>query len=135
VVDHSRVVGRVGFFIGYARQERASTNAFEGRGNSGPVVNRQQSKCLSLCSFAQGHSTQEATMLVLNRKRGERIMIGDDIEVTVVEVRGQRVQLGFQCPNEIPVHRGEIHRRIHTEQLSALPVELTEEWHECLETP
>jgi carbon storage regulator len=58
-------------------------------------------------------------MLVLSRKRGERIMIGDDIEVIVVEIRGERVQLGFQCPKEIPVHRGEIYRRIHGEQLAA----------------
>ena len=55
-------------------------------------------------------------MLVLNRKLGERIVIGNDIVVTVVGIHGSRVTLGFQCPDHVPVHREEVHRRIRDEQ-------------------
>ena len=51
-------------------------------------------------------------MLVLTRKKGQRVVIGEDVYVTVLEVRGDRVKLGFECPREIPVHREEIAERI-----------------------
>ena len=51
-------------------------------------------------------------MLVLSRKKGQRVVIGKDIHVTVLEVRGDRVKLGFECPVEVPVHRQEISERI-----------------------
>jgi carbon storage regulator len=51
-------------------------------------------------------------MLVLSRKRGQRVVIGKDIHVTVLEVRGDRVKLGFECPMEVPIHRAEISERI-----------------------
>ena len=51
-------------------------------------------------------------MLVLSRKRGEGIVIGDDVTVTVLEVHGQQVKLGFGAPAEVPIHREEIHRRL-----------------------
>ncbi len=51
-------------------------------------------------------------MLVLSRKRGEVIAIGDDVTVTVLEVRGDRVRLGVTAPGETPIHREEIRRRI-----------------------
>ncbi len=54
-------------------------------------------------------------MLVLSRKQGERIMIGDNIEVTIVEIRGDRVKLGFVGPNKVPIHREEVFRRIKQE--------------------
>lgn len=47
-------------------------------------------------------------MLVLSRKRDERIVIGDNIIITVVEVRGDKVRLGIEAPAEVPVHRQEI---------------------------
>ena len=47
-------------------------------------------------------------MLVLSRKRDERIVIGDNIVITVVEVRGDKVRLGIDAPSEVPVHRQEI---------------------------
>jgi carbon storage regulator len=54
-------------------------------------------------------------MLVLSRKKGESIVIGDEIEVTIVEIRGDRVKLGFVGPNNVPIHREEIFRKIQSE--------------------
>jgi carbon storage regulator len=47
-------------------------------------------------------------MLVLSRKPGQRVVIGDDITVVVLEVKGGRVKLGFECPREVPVYRREV---------------------------
>jgi carbon storage regulator len=55
-------------------------------------------------------------MLVLSRKKNERIMIGDNIELTIVEVRGDRVKLGFVGPQDVPIHREEVFRRIDSWQ-------------------
>ncbi len=60
-------------------------------------------------------------MLVLKRKLGEKIMICNDIVVTVIGVQGGRVKLGFDCPGHIPVHREEVHRRIRAERAGAIP--------------
>ncbi len=49
-------------------------------------------------------------MLVLSRKCGERIVIGDTICVTVLQVHGDRVKLGFTGPSEVPIHREEVRR-------------------------
>ena len=51
-------------------------------------------------------------MLVLSRKKNERVIIGEDIEVTVIDVRGDRVKLGFRGPANVPIHREEVFRRI-----------------------
>ncbi len=51
-------------------------------------------------------------MLVLARKRGESVVIGNDVTVTVLEVRGDRVKLGFSAPGEVPIHRAEVHQSI-----------------------
>ncbi len=51
-------------------------------------------------------------MLVLSRKRGEGIVIGDGVTLTVLEVRGGRVKLGFNAPAEMPIHRKEVFQRI-----------------------
>ena len=53
-------------------------------------------------------------MLVLSRKRGEGIVIGDGVTVTILEVQGERVKLGFAAPAEVPIHREEIRRRIES---------------------
>ncbi len=50
-------------------------------------------------------------MLVLSRKSEERVYIGDDIEIIVLEVRGNRVKLGFNAPAYLPIQRSEIHNR------------------------
>ena len=51
-------------------------------------------------------------MLVLSRKANEKILIGDDIEVVVVAILGDRVKLGVKAPNDIPVHREEVREDI-----------------------
>jgi len=45
-------------------------------------------------------------MLVITRKTGERLIIGHDIEVTVLKIRGNRVKLGIRGPADVPIHRG-----------------------------
>lgn len=55
-------------------------------------------------------------MLVLSRKKNESIVINDDIVITVVEIRGDKVRLGIQAPREVPVHRSEVHAAIQNEQ-------------------
>src|SRR5580704_17409328 len=52
-------------------------------------------------------------MLVLSRKKNESIVINNDITVTVVEIRGDKVRLGIVCPKEVPVHRQEVFEAIH----------------------
>lgn len=54
-------------------------------------------------------------MLVLSRHRDESIMIGDDIVITVVDIRGDKVRLGIQAPTNVPVHREEIYEAIKKE--------------------
>ena len=51
-------------------------------------------------------------MLVLSRKPGERILIGREITLTVLEVRGGRVKLGFSGPASVPIHREEVRRKM-----------------------
>jgi carbon storage regulator len=55
-------------------------------------------------------------MLVLSRKKDESIVIDDQIVITVVEIRGDKVRLGIQAPKEVPVHRSEVHAAIQAEQ-------------------
>ena len=52
-------------------------------------------------------------MLVLSRKKNESIIINNDITVTVVEIRGDKVRLGIVAPKEVPVHRQEVYEAIH----------------------
>jgi carbon storage regulator len=54
-------------------------------------------------------------MLVLTRRLDESIIIGDDVEVTIVAVAGDRVRIGIQAPREIPVFRTELYREIQQE--------------------
>ena len=63
-------------------------------------------------------------MLILTRRVGETIMIGDDITLTVLGVKGSQVRIGFNAPKHVSVHREEIYERIRSEQRAA---ELAEE--------
>ena len=58
-------------------------------------------------------------MLVLSRHRDESIMIGDDIVVTIVDIRGDKVRLGIDAPTDIPVHRREVYEAIQRENMKA----------------
>lgn len=54
-------------------------------------------------------------MLILTRRVGESVMIGQEITVTVLEVKGNQVRLGIAAPKEVPVHREEVYERVHEE--------------------
>ena len=62
-------------------------------------------------------------MLVLSRHRDESIMIGDNIVVTIVDIRGDKVRLGINAPTEIPVHRQEVYEAIQRENQRASRIE------------
>lgn len=61
-------------------------------------------------------------MLILTRKIDESIMIGDEIEVTVVEIRGDHVKIGINAPRKISVHRKEVYEAIQRENIEAASV-------------
>lgn len=61
-------------------------------------------------------------MLVLSRQRDQTIMIGDDIEITVVDVRGDKVRLGINAPASVTVHRKEVYEAIKRENRNASQV-------------
>jgi carbon storage regulator len=61
-------------------------------------------------------------MLVLSRQKDETIMIGDDVEITVVDIRGDKVRLGIKAPPHIPVHRKEVYEAIKRENRAASQV-------------
>ena len=62
-------------------------------------------------------------MLVLSRQRDESIMIGDNVVITVVDVRGDKVKLGIDAPIEIPVHRQEVYEAIRRENQRAAQID------------
>ncbi|MHC4994435.1 MAG: carbon storage regulator CsrA [Planctomycetota bacterium] len=63
-------------------------------------------------------------MLVLSRQRDETIMIGDDIEITIVDIRGDKVRLGITAPSSVPVHRKEVYEAIKKENKEATRVRI-----------
>lgn len=58
-------------------------------------------------------------MLVLSRKSNEAIVINDDIVITIVEIRGDKVRLGIVAPKDVPVHRQEVYDAIHGAKIAA----------------
>lgn len=62
-------------------------------------------------------------MLVLSRHRDESIMIGDDIVITIVDIRGDKVRLGIDAPQSVPVHRQEVYMAIKRENQRANQVD------------
>jgi carbon storage regulator len=63
-------------------------------------------------------------MLVLSRQRDESIIIGDNIVVTVVDVRGDKVRLGIEAPREVSVHRREVYDAIQRENKQASQIDI-----------
>lgn len=59
-------------------------------------------------------------MLVLARRLNESIMIGDEIEVVVIDIKGDQVKLGIKAPKKITVHRKEIYQEIQQENIAAM---------------
>ncbi len=57
-------------------------------------------------------------MLVLSRKKNEKIVIDENIIITIVEVRGDKVRLGIEAPRDVPIHRSEVYDAIQNEQNS-----------------
>ena len=63
-------------------------------------------------------------MLVLSRQRDESIIIGDNVIVTIVDVRGDKVRLGIEAPREVSVHRREVYEAIQRENQQAAQIRL-----------
>lgn len=60
-------------------------------------------------------------MLILTRRAGETLMIGDDVTVTILGVKGNQVRIGINAPKDISVHREEVYERIKNEQSGRAP--------------
>ena len=65
-------------------------------------------------------------MLVLTRKLGEKIQIGDDISILIMEVKGKQVRLGIEAPSTVKIHREEIYQKIQEENIKASNIEITD---------
>jgi carbon storage regulator len=63
-------------------------------------------------------------MLVLTRRIGEALVIGEDVNITVLGINGNQIRLGINAPKEISVHREEIYLRIQQEKNAAIPMEM-----------
>ena len=61
-------------------------------------------------------------MLILTRRSGEGIRIGDEIKVVLIEIKGNQVRIGIEAPQNIQVHRDEIYERIKSENITAASV-------------
>jgi carbon storage regulator len=84
------------------------------------MLNRRAGATLRAAENAQFQApSREATMLVLTRKSNQSIMIGDDIEVSVLAIMGEKVRIGIQAPRDIPVFRKEVYLEIQQERVGS----------------
>jgi len=61
-------------------------------------------------------------MLILTRRSGESLMVGDDVKLTVLAIKGNQVRIGIDAPKEVAVHREEIYERIQKENAASPPL-------------
>jgi carbon storage regulator len=95
--------------------------ALRGKVRAGAVsARREPRRCLR--SFINERRTSDI-MLVLSRQRDESIVIGDNVIVTIVDVRGDRVRLGIEAPREVSVHRREVYDAIQRENQQASQIQ------------
>jgi carbon storage regulator len=87
-----------------------------------PPANSAEGRTPRGCRASVFTHCKEAAVLVLSRQRDETIMIGNDIEVTVVDIRGDKVRLGINAPKDITVHRKEVYDAIRRENRAAAQV-------------
>jgi len=66
-------------------------------------------------------------MLVLSRRKNERIVIGDNIVITIVDVRADKVRIGIEAPPDVPVHRQEVYLALKNEQSAPPSVETVDQ--------
>ncbi|MFH1081242.1 MAG: carbon storage regulator CsrA [Pseudomonadota bacterium] len=71
-------------------------------------------------------------MLILTRRLGESIAIGDDIRITFLDINGRQLRIGIEAPKNVPVHRGEIYRLIQEQNLQAAvsDIKLSDLWRQ-----
>jgi carbon storage regulator len=69
----------------------------------------------------RGTSREGSYMLILTRRVGEKLYIGDDVTVTVLSVKGNQIRIGIEAPREVGVHREEIYERILKERAKLMP--------------
>lgn len=62
-------------------------------------------------------------MLALTRKKGEALVLNNDIEITILEIKGDQVKIGIQAPKEVPVYRKEIYLQIQKENQDSMNVD------------
>lgn len=65
-------------------------------------------------------------MLALTRKKGESLIVGNNIEITVLEIRGDQIKIGISAPKDVPIYRKEVYLQIQEENKAALNVDAME---------
>lgn len=72
-------------------------------------------------STAPDHTCEHVRMLILTRRPGESIHLGDTIKITVLSAKGKQIKLGLEVPEDMPVYREELYRKVKEQNKMALP--------------
>lgn len=107
--------------------EGAQTGSRVGQKGSDGVPSKSSQQLLASQSTATPMGQGGLELLVLTRKRDESIIIGDNVKITVVDIRGDQVKIGIDAPREVSVHREEIYREIQEENRRAAAAVITGE--------